>query len=193
MDELKGWHSRGYLSHFDGGGVYQFITFRLCDSVPKGIIMNWSDELAISDTTEKNSEDYIKLHNRIAKYEDKGYGECFLKNRAIAKLVEDALKFYDNDRYELIEWVIMPNHVHVLIKGNPNHSLTMIVHSWKSYTASKANEILGRKGKFWMNDYFDRYIRNDKHFNATIEYIRENGKTWNADIPVRNQKDKRQR
>jgi len=189
MDGLKGWHSRGYLPHFDGGESYQFITFRLYDSVPKDMIINWKDELAITNKTEKNSLEYIKLNDRISKYEDNGYGACFLLNNDVAKVVEDALKFYENKKYDLVEWVIMPNHVHVLIKVHNDISLTKIVHSWKSFTANKANEILGRKGKFWMEDYFDRYIRNDEHFYATVKYIQENGRTenaaGNADIPVR--------
>ncbi len=177
MDELKGWHSRGYLSHYDGDEVYQFITFRLYDSVPKELIINWQDELGITDDNKKDTDEYIKLHTKIAKYLDKGHGSCFLNNKTVKKIVEDALMFHHKERYDLIEWIVMPNHVHVLIKVNPNHSLSKIIHSWKSYTANKANKILGRKGKFWMNDYYDRYIRNDKHFQATIEYIRNNGRT----------------
>lgn len=70
----------------------------------------------------------------------------------------------------------MPNHVHVLIKPYTGFSLPKIVHSWNSFTANVGNKILGRKGKFWMDDYFDRYIRSEKHFNYTIDYIINNGK-----------------
>jgi REP element-mobilizing transposase RayT len=67
----------------------------------------------------------------------------------------------------------MPNHVHVLIEMK-NYSLSNIVHSWKSFTAHKANKLLNRTGRFWMSDYFDRFIRDEKHFMATVEYIRRN-------------------
>jgi putative DNA methylase len=67
----------------------------------------------------------------------------------------------------------MPNHVHVLIEMM-GESLSKIVHSWKSYTAHQANKLLGRNGVFWGPDYFDRYIRDEKHLNATVEYILRN-------------------
>ncbi len=67
----------------------------------------------------------------------------------------------------------MPNHVHVLIEVK-EHSLSDIVRSWKSYTAHQVNKLLGRTGRFWMPDYFDRFIRDERHFAATVEYIRQN-------------------
>lgn len=76
----------------------------------------------------------------------------------------------------MIEYCVMPNHVHVLVKPFSKISLPDIVHSWKSYTANKANKFLERSGKFWMRDYYDRFIRNDNHFEATINYIRNNPK-----------------
>jgi hypothetical protein len=68
----------------------------------------------------------------------------------------------------------MPNHVHVLIEVNEGWSLSKIMHGWRSYTANEANRILGRTGKFWMEEYYDRYIRNDNHLQKTINYILNN-------------------
>ena len=68
----------------------------------------------------------------------------------------------------------MPNHVHVLIEVNEGWSLSRIMHGWRSYTANEANRILGRTGKFWMEEYYDRYIRNDNHLQKTINYILNN-------------------
>ncbi|MDD3050577.1 MAG: transposase [Candidatus Cloacimonetes bacterium] len=174
VEESKGWHSRGYLPHFDAGNIYQFITFRLYDSVPKEVIQKWKDELGVCKSTDINSKEYIELHNRIQKYEDNGYGQCFLKDDKINKVVEEALNFYHKIKYDLIEYAIMPNHVHVLIKVYEGNNLSSIVHSWKSFTALAANRILNRKGNFWMKDYYDRYIRNDEHFQAAISYIKKN-------------------
>ena len=110
---------------------------------------------------------------RIEKYIDSGKGACYLRDERIARLVQDALKYFDGHRYRLIAWCIMPNHVHVLIEMM-GESLSKIVHSWKSYTAHQANKLLGRNGVFWGPDYFDRYIRDEKHLNATVEYILRN-------------------
>ena len=68
----------------------------------------------------------------------------------------------------------MPNHVHVLLKAEPGDSLSSILHSWKSYTSNEANKILARRGEFWQEDYFDRYIRNASHFQDAIDYIERN-------------------
>jgi REP element-mobilizing transposase RayT len=68
----------------------------------------------------------------------------------------------------------MPNHVHVLIKQMEGHRLCDIIHAWKSFTAKEANKRLGTAGLFWAPDYFDRYIRDQAHFDAVVRYIQEN-------------------
>jgi REP element-mobilizing transposase RayT len=71
---------------------------------------------------------------------------------------------FDGQRYRLLAWVVMPNHVHVLIETMTGHTLAAVLHSWKSYTAKEANRLLGRTGDFWQPEYFDRFIRDDRHF-----------------------------
>ena len=92
----------------------------------------------------------------------------------IAALVEDALLHFDPERYRLLSWCLMPNHVHVVIEMVHGHSLSAIVGSWKSFTAKRANALLGRAGPFWDADYFDRYMRNEPHLARTIAYAEEN-------------------
>lgn len=183
-EELKGWYKRRSLPHYDSDEVYQFITFRLHDSVPLEEIDYWHHELSIEAQTSVNKDSYryLKIEENIFKYEDKGYGECYLKNLAVYNIVKETFLKFDKTRYELIEWIIMPNHVHVLIRPFEGQSLSKIIHSWKSYTALKANQILNRKGKFWMADYYDRYIRNEQHFFNVIRYIQNNDKEKGLNI-----------
>ena len=68
----------------------------------------------------------------------------------------------------------MPNHVHLLCTPAIGHNLAEIMHSLKSYTANQANKTLGRKGRFWQKEYFDRYIRNARHFAKVVAYIESN-------------------
>ena len=82
--------------------------------------------------------------------------------------------YFDGDRYDLHGWVVMPNHVHVLITPAARHRLADIMHCWKSYTSKRANRILGRSGAFWQDDYFDRFMRDEAHFLRTQDYIAEN-------------------
>ncbi|HVE56061.1 MAG TPA: transposase [Pyrinomonadaceae bacterium] len=169
-NKLKGWYSRGYLPHFDGGEILQFITFHLADALPLKVVESWKRELE----REKREEAQKILFWRIEKFVDRSLGKCYLAQTEIAELVQDALLYFDNEKYKLISWVIMPNHVHFLLRPFENHTLEKIIHSIKSFTAQKANQILNRRGKFWQEEYFDRYIRNYEHFEKTINYIELN-------------------
>ena len=168
------WHFRGYHPHFDNSNLIQSVTFRLHDSLPKRVVAQWKDELKINNKTPVNDKRRLELRERIDKYEDAGYGKCYLKNDKIAKIVQDTLLHFNGKRYDMYEWCVMPNHVHVLLKMGEGMTLTSIVHSWKSYTAKKANNMLNRSGDFWMMDYYDRFIRDEKHFQTVSVYIQQN-------------------
>ena len=129
--------------------------------------------LAAGETPAYQSE-LRKLLIVLDKYEDAGYGQCFLRDERIAQIVQNALLHFHEECYELVQWCIMPNHVHVLVKTMPDISISDIMHSWRSFTAHEANMVLGRTGQFWMEEYFDRYIRDAEHFDSTVRYIRNN-------------------
>src|SRR5206468_2344382 len=67
----------------------------------------------------------------------------------------------------------MPNHIHALIEVWQT-PLGKILEGWKGYTAKQANRILGRDGAFWQEDYFDRYIRDEEHYQRVVRYIENN-------------------
>ena len=166
----SGWYSRGYLPHFDGRPVPQFITLHLFDSVPRAVIERWQTQLHQL----AEPEQLLVLRNRIEKYLDMGYGGCFLRESKIATIVQAALLAFDQLRYNLFAWVVMPNHTHSLLSRYEGYDLEGLIHSHKSYTAHEANRILNRSGRFWMKEYFDRYIRNADHFRNTVRYIEDN-------------------
>ena len=166
----RGWRYRGYLPHFDGGEMWQTVTFRLADSFPTDRLEAWKWELRLLSKEQADQE----LHRRIEEYLDEGHGARYLRRPDIADTVQDTLSFFDEQRYRVDAWVLMPNHVHVLFLPLARWSLSTIVHSWKSYSAKQANRILGRSGRFWQEDYRDRYIRDDEHFLAARVYIENN-------------------
>jgi REP element-mobilizing transposase RayT len=166
----RGWHSRGYLPHFDGGEVTQAVTFRLVGSVPSDQIARWKVQLALLPRVQAER----RLRARMERYLDRHFHVAYLRDPQVGALVEGALLHFDHERYSLHGWVVMPNHVHVLLTPREDQSLSGIVKSWKSYTAKAANRILGRTGTFWQEDYFDRYTRNARHFGAVVEYIEYN-------------------
>jgi REP element-mobilizing transposase RayT len=105
---------------------------------------------------------------------DAGLGVCWLRRPDIADLVERALLHFDHERYRLLAWCVMPNHVHVIVEIARQHSLTDIVGSWKSFTSKQANFRLQRKGRTWHPDYFDRFMRDEDQLCRTISYVENN-------------------
>ena len=137
----RGIRSRGYLPHWDFKNSVQGITFRLFDSVPKDVILKWKRELeSIEDEAIRKEE----LQRKIARYEDAGMGECLLADPACAVVIRDKLVADDSATYKLLEWCIMPDHVHILIKLLPDHSLSGIVQKWKGGSSMEINGFLKR-------------------------------------------------
>ncbi|WP_372934220.1 HsdR family type I site-specific deoxyribonuclease, partial [Mariniphaga sediminis] len=178
------WHS-GNLPHRDKEGLIQFITFRLADSLPQDVLQEVENEIKDLSDTDKPIQKRIKYE----KWLDNGLGCCALANPEMAQVVVEALKYHDGEKYDLLAWSIMPNHVHVLIKANSN--LSRIIQSWKSFTGKwaltnnkKYNLGISKEAaEFWMPEYWDRFIRDEQHFNNTIKYILENPKKANLPNP----------
>ncbi len=164
------WHSRGYLPHVGQPGLIQAIAFRLHDSLPQSKLKQWERELVNFPEEERKQ----KLRAWIEKYLDAGHGSCWLRDLRIGSLVENAMLFFDSQRYNLLAWCVMPNHVHVLIETMAGWDLGKLLHSWKGYSAHEATKLLGRKGEFWQREYFDRFIRDGEHYENVLRYIENN-------------------
>lgn len=172
--DYRGWYNAGRLPHFDAPGTIQFITFRLADSIPINLLREWKKEVTrFPDDAQSDA-----LRARIETYLDRGYGSCVLGHPAMAATLQNTFEYYNGKRYQLLDWVIMPNHVHVLIR--PDYSLPRIVQAWKTYSARWAIQNAGKldlklpTATFWMRGYWDRYIRNEDHLMAAIHYIQQN-------------------
>jgi putative transposase len=162
---FRGWNERGYLPHRDEPGLTQFVTFRLADSFPEALRPEWEQLLKIEDDQQRRAE--------LEAYLDRGRGECHLSKPEIASLVEDAVRFFHGERYDLHAWVVMPNHVHVLFKVDAT-PMAEILESWKKYTSQTANRLLNRRGEFWQADYWDTFMRDSEHELETRNYIENN-------------------
>ena len=169
------WHSRGYLPHRNSPQIIQAISYRLADSLPRQKLELLETELAQIPDVRREA----RRRRRIEEWLDAGMGCCALRNSEVASYVENSFKHFHGDRYLLVAWCIMPNHVHVLIE--PRSDLRTIVQGWKAYTARwilSQNERLDLQipnlKHFWMRDYWDRYIRNLDHCQKVIAYIHQN-------------------
>jgi REP element-mobilizing transposase RayT len=163
------WHKR-HLPHFEGGCIPQGVTFRLADSLPRNNLAILIEQLVHLDKTKAETERTRQINLML----DEGYGDACLKNPVVAEIVQNAVLFFNGQRYTLHAWVIMPTHVHALFTPAEGWTLSKILHSWKSFSAREANKVLNRTGEFWQSEYFDRAIRDERGFTAAIEYIEYN-------------------
>src|SRR5205814_7667603 len=99
---------------------------------------------AAAPSIEAERKRAVELRRRIEEYLDAGHGQCWLRRPEIAALVEGALLHFDTQRYLLLPWCVMPNHVHALIETTAGWPLDGVLHSWKSFTSQEAGKILRR-------------------------------------------------
>ena len=173
-----------YLPHWTRDGAWYAVTFRLWDSIPADVLNSWrfeqkniikTAEQMKRPLTEKEKQRLAYLQSeRIERYLDAGVGSCYMKDNRVARLVADSVTHFENQRYDLAAWCVMPNHVHVVCKPFPRHELSNILHSWKSFSAKEANRILGRQGAFWQTEPHDHLIRDQADFVHAVSYVLEN-------------------
>src|SRR6266545_3796789 len=172
---------RRNLPHREQPGATYFVTFRLGDSVPEALLLEWREE-------QKN---WLKHHPKPWDWKterehkrrfvedredwlDQSHGSCLLRDSRAARIVADALRHFDLKRYVIDAFVIMPNHVHVLVQSTAGHSLPDIVHSWKSFTGNAINGLLNRDGQVWMPESYDHIVRDWRELLAIRQYIAAN-------------------
>jgi putative transposase len=179
-----GWHERGYLPHCDFPNLVQFVTFRLADSMPESRRGEWAHLLKIEDDREKRT--------KLEEYLDRGVGECHLRDLRVAKLAEDAMLHFHNERYELLAWCVMPNHVHVLVHVW-NWPLWKMVQSWKHFVQTQAKRLFAERrpparldektnrneprrcsALQWQREYWDTFMRDEAQEKTAVRYIENN-------------------
>ncbi len=105
---------------------------------------------------------------------DKCHGACLLRKPEISAIVADNLLHGDGQDYELSDFVVMPNHVHVLAQFRSEGALKSCCQNWKHYTSRKINAFLGRSGNFWQEESFDHLVRSPEQFDYLRGYIARN-------------------
>jgi hypothetical protein len=175
---------RRKLPHWTQEKVIYFVTFRLSDSLPVQKLQAFNEEktrwLAANPLPHDDrqiKEYHRNFSRRIHEWLDAGYGSCLLARPEICRVVDDALSFFNGQRYALGEYIVMPNHVHVLLEPLGDHQLSEILHSWKSYSAKEINKIIGSRGSVWHRESFDHIVRSPGHLTRIEEYIRDNPKS----------------
>lgn len=186
--------SRRNLPHWEQPEVCYFLTFRTWDSMPKEVMDQWSAERnewlfrhGIDVRTDEDwhsrvelltAEDRIEFHRRYSSQMqerlDQGHGECLLRQASLRQIVSSSLHHFDEKRYRLGGFVVMPNHVHVLVQCLGETRLKKMGYNWKRYTAREIHRSLGRKGHFWQGETYDHIVRSPQQFWHYRRYIEEN-------------------
>lgn len=149
------------LHHYSKINTYQFITFRTKDSVDD-YLLRLKDEASSSESRKQLKAD---------EYLDRSSKGNYL-NGSIINLIHDYVKNLEPKYYNLTCISIMPNHIHLLIQQN--QGLAQIMQHLKGGLSFKINKQLNRKGTLWDSNYFDKAIRDKKHFQVTYNYIKNN-------------------
>lgn len=177
-----------YLPHWRQKGVTYFVTFRLGDSLPKALLDRWFDERAawlhvhglksageVEKLPPKERYEYHKRFTaKLHEWLDAGHGKCWLRRPDAAAIIAAAMRHFDLERYTLGDWVVMPNHVHVIVTPAGGHELADILKAWKGYASNEINKLLNRTGKFWQKESFDHIVRSAEQLAHYQRYIREN-------------------
>jgi REP element-mobilizing transposase RayT len=175
--------SRGRLPHWELESGLYFVTFRLGDSLPKETLEGIKERARVLLAWQRfgrklspGEENIVARYSprKIEEYLAAGRGGCYLQDHRVATLVADALRFWDGQRYRLLAWCLMPNHVHVVFRALGEWALDEILKSWKSYTARMANRVLGRSGTFWQREYYDHLIRDAGELQRAVDYVKNN-------------------
>lgn len=183
----------GLLPHWRQKGCTYFVTFRLADSIPEAVLREieyeeskwleahgidrqlaiWKQRLVtLPRTIRRQFEQLVgKLVNCAL---DECHGSCILRNAEVAKQVESSLLHFDGKRIRTGDYVIMPNHVHVLITPLDDHDLEQVLRSVKSFTARSINTMLGSHGRIWQRESYDHIVRDREQLAAFQAYIAAN-------------------
>lgn len=186
------------LPHWYQSGVTYFITFRTEDSFPREVADRWRrariDWLARRGVAIDQFEtEFPKLsrfeqssyHETFSREYlevlDKGLGECVLRRSDLAKICSESFQYFNELRYRLSDFIVMPNHVHLLVCLLGETEIQSQCYSWKKFAATKINRVLGRSGRFWQEESFDHLIRSVEQFEAVRRYIQDNGRNAGLD------------
>jgi REP element-mobilizing transposase RayT len=152
------------LPHWDVVEEPFFVTFRLHDSLPHSRIF--------PPSRQTTGTAFVAMDQIL---DEARRGPLFLRRPAIAKLTVEALRDGDRrfHRYQLHSFVVMPNHVHLLV--TPHVVATQWLGPLKGFTAHEANFILGRQGRpFWQDESYDHLVRSGTEFQRIRRYIERN-------------------
>jgi type I restriction enzyme R subunit len=181
-----------FRPHWSQAGAVVFLSFRTYDSIPREVLQRWEREkqdwlrlrghdaarhwsVVLPTMTENDRADFQKQFHRCREdFLDTGQGPCLLRRPELARIVADSLLHFDGQRYRMGDFVVMPNHVHLLAAFAAADAMTVQCDSWLHFTAFQINKAIGEKGKFWQQEPFDHLVRSLEQYEYLKRYIADN-------------------
>jgi type I restriction enzyme R subunit len=194
FDPKTGWlRSEHYRPHWSQAGAVVFVTFRTHDSIPRDVMDRWAREKqewlrqrghlqsgekwsdVVRNLSEKDRADFQKTFDRCREaFLDSCHGRCLLRRPEFAQIVADSLLHFDGQRYRMGDFIVMPNHVHLLAVFANAEVMKQHCDSWLHFTAVQINRALNERGKFWQQEPFDHLVRNPTQYDYLRQYITDN-------------------
>jgi REP element-mobilizing transposase RayT len=188
------WH---HLPHWQQDGKTYFITFRAADSLPASVVAEWYNARSAWLKSRKidpanpqwrksfaclpiaeRRQFHAKFSEQFHRFLDDCHGKCVFRSPSLARIVADSLLHFDRQRYERGDFVVMPNHVHMLVQFT-TVKMKVQCDSWKHFTAVRINRAIGESGSFWQTEAFDHLVRSPEQFSALRQYIADNPRKAN--------------
>lgn len=171
-----------HLPHWRQAGATYFVTFRLADSLPRAKLQElafhreeWKGRVR-RPTAEQWDAYSREAMQKVEVWLDQGAGSCLLRDPKVQEIVTEVLCHDDGQRYELDAFVVMPNHIHLLIRpfNDDQHALEKLLQNRKSRLAKEVNALLGKTKQLWQEESFDRIVRDEEHLYRCLQYIGDN-------------------
>ena len=171
------------LPHLRQDGATYFVTFRLNDSLPQSKLAElrlFRSEWSLKNPKPRSQaiiDSYTQeVMRRVENWLDQQMGTCVLERGEIAAKIVAAMLRGDQEDHELGCFVVMPNHVHAVVRPLKPAALPLeiILRNWKGKSAREINEMLGSSGTVWRRESFDRVIRDAEHLYRVIQYTGRN-------------------
>ena len=185
-----------HLPHWRQDGATYFVTFRLADSLPQSKLRElesfkraWTRQHAGPFSREDKEDLTRKVMQRVEAWLDQGMGRCVLRDGNASRILTDAMHRNDGVSHELDCYVVMPNHVHAVLRPlvPKTEPLEIVLQAWKGVSRCAINRHLGQSGTLWQRESFDRIIRDEEHLWRVIQYIGRNPKhagPSSVDVPL---------
>ena len=186
---------RRNLPHWRIPGSMYFVTFHLADSIPRAVLDEWRYDRGVWLSARGISSSLPRAEQR-RRYEtipetertafereatrrffselDIGHGTCELRHPDAASIVADALRFHDGTRLQCGDFVVMPNHVHWLLKPQGEETLERLLQSVKQFSCKRINARFNRTGTLWQKESHDHVVRDAEELARIRKYIAEN-------------------